>query len=175
MLYYIQDIFWPHDSYFFMEWAASGPFLSLCIFDPLLIAAGLVTWEGGRAAFSSGLCLVVGWRDSGGASTTSSRLRDCHELRPGLRPPHPPNLLSAPTIRQTHFWTGGQCSNLINFEEILQPILSTFHRQILPYSMWRASIVISLVLDIDSEYILNMWKFKRDRSEGHLRYTNTNA
>ena len=175
MLYYIQDIFWPHDSYFFMEWAASGPFLSLSIFDSLLIAAVLVTWEGGRAAFSSGLCLVVGWRDSGGASTTSSRLRDCHELRPGLRPPHPPNLLSAPTIRQTHFWTGGQCSNFINFEEILQPILSTFHRQILPYSMWRASIVISLVLDIDSEYILNMWKFKRDRSEGHLRYTNTNA
>ena len=36
------------------------PFLSLCIFDPLLIAAGLVTWEGGRAAFSSGLCLVGG-------------------------------------------------------------------------------------------------------------------
>ena len=30
------------------------------IFDPLLIAAGLVTWEGGRAAFSSGLCLVGG-------------------------------------------------------------------------------------------------------------------
>ena len=117
---------------------------------------------------------LLGWRDSGGASTTSSRLRDCHELRPGLRPPHPPNLLSAPTIRQTHFRTG-QWSNFINLEEILQPILSTFHRQILPYSMWRASIVISLVLDIDSEYILNMWKFKRDRSEGHLRYTNTNA
>ena len=35
-------------------------FLSLCIFEPLLIAAGLVTWEGGRAAFSSGLCLVGG-------------------------------------------------------------------------------------------------------------------
>ena len=32
---------------------------------------------------------LLGWRDSGGASTTSSRLRDCHELRPGLRPPHP--------------------------------------------------------------------------------------
>ena len=100
------------------------PFLSLCIFDPLLIAAGLVTWEGGRAAFSSGLCLVVGWRDSGGASTTSSRLRDCHELRPGLRPHPPPNLLSAPTIRQTHFWTG-QRSNFIKLEDILQSILST--------------------------------------------------
>ena len=131
-------------------------FLSLSIFEPLLIAAGLVTWEGGRAAFSSGLCLV-------GASTTSSRLRDCHELRPGLRPPHPPNLLSAPTIRQTHFWTG-QGSNFIKLEEILQPIISTFHRQILPYSMWRASTVISLVFGCRQWVYFVWWLDKNDKN-----------
>lgn len=115
---------------------------------------------------------LLGWRDSGGASTTSSRLRDCHELRPGLRPPHPPNLLSAPTIRQTHFRTG-QWSNFINLEEILQPILSTFHRQILPYWMWRASIVISLVFGYRQWVYFDHVKSLRGIARKHIRDTQT--
>ena len=157
MLYHIQDFCWPHDSYFLWSEQHQGHFRSsayCCWFGHL----------GGREGCFQQWPLL-GWRDSGGASTTSSRLRDCHELRPGLRPPHPPNLLSAPTIRQTHFWTGGQCSNFVNLEEILLPILSTFHRHILLYSMWRASIVISLVFGyrqwIYFDHVKSLWGIDR--------------
>ena len=145
MLYHMQDIFWQHDAYFLMEWAASGHFWASAFSNLCLL---LLVWSPGReggllSAVASAWLEGLWWSQHHQLPTerlpwAPARAKAAPPPKPPVSSDHPPNaFLNWWSMFQVHQLRRDPSAYSLNISSPNPPILNveSQHSDILGFWM----------------------------------------